>query len=116
MFKETQIEQLNKSFEKAKPSEIIQKAFELSRQAVINTNENLEKVPATLTKSKEKISRTLVKTVVWMFIGTLDTLILSWYFTGHIKFALTITAVEFISKSILYFFYGRSWNLIKWGK
>ncbi|WP_203257665.1 phosphoadenosine phosphosulfate reductase domain-containing protein [Hyunsoonleella ulvae] len=38
MFTEDQIEALNKSFEKALPSEIIQKAFELNNNAVVTTN------------------------------------------------------------------------------
>ncbi|MFS4482310.1 phosphoadenosine phosphosulfate reductase family protein [Hyunsoonleella sp. 2307UL5-6] len=38
MFTENQINQLNKSFEKATPSEIIQKAFELNNNAVVTTN------------------------------------------------------------------------------
>ncbi len=38
MFTEKQIEVLNKDFQKASPSEIIQKAFELSGKAVVTTN------------------------------------------------------------------------------
>ncbi len=38
MFTENQIEELNKSFEKATPAEIIQKAFELNTKAVVTTN------------------------------------------------------------------------------
>ena len=38
MFTENQIEELNKSFEKATPAEIIQKAFELNGKAVVTTN------------------------------------------------------------------------------
>lgn len=38
MFTEKQIEILNKDFEKATPSEIIQKAFQLNSKAVVTTN------------------------------------------------------------------------------
>lgn len=38
MITESQLEELNKNFEKATPSEIIQKAFELSNEAVVTTN------------------------------------------------------------------------------
>ncbi|TBN02651.1 phosphoadenylylsulfate reductase [Hyunsoonleella flava] len=38
MFTEDQIKELNKSFEKASPTEIIQKAFELSNNTVVTTN------------------------------------------------------------------------------
>jgi phosphoadenosine phosphosulfate reductase len=38
MFTENQIEELNKSFEKASPAEIIQKAIQLNNKAVVTTN------------------------------------------------------------------------------
>ena len=38
MFTERQIQELNKSFEEAAPSTIIQKAFELNSEAVVTTN------------------------------------------------------------------------------
>ena len=38
MVTETQIQELNKSFEKATPTEIIKKAFELNNKAVVTTN------------------------------------------------------------------------------
>ena len=38
MFTESQIEELNKSFEKATPNDIIKKAFELNNEAVVTTN------------------------------------------------------------------------------
>jgi len=38
MIKENQIKELNDAYKSAKPSEIIQKAFELSKKAVVTTN------------------------------------------------------------------------------
>lgn len=67
-------------------------------------------------QSAEKVKRSLLKTISWRIIGTLDTLILSWIIVGEVSTAAAIASVEFLSKMILYFFHERAWNKIKWGK
>lgn len=66
--------------------------------------------------SNEKASRSLLKTLSWRIIGTLDTILISYIITGKITMALSIGSVELVSKMILYFFHERLWNKIKWGK
>lgn len=66
--------------------------------------------------SEEKIGRSLIKTISWRVVGTLDTLIISYLITGEISMALSIGAVELVTKMLLYFFHERVWNRIKWGK
>ena len=66
--------------------------------------------------SKEKIKRSLLKTISWRVIGTLDTILISWLITGAMTLALSIGTIELISKMVLYFFHERLWNQIKWGK
>lgn len=66
--------------------------------------------------SKEKIKRSLLKTISWRVIGTLDTILISWLITGAMTLALSIGTIELISKKVLYFFHERLWNQIKWGK
>ena len=65
--------------------------------------------------SKEKIKRSLLKTISWRVIGTLDTILISWLITGAMTLALSIGTIELISKMVLYFFHERLWNQIKWG-
>lgn len=65
---------------------------------------------------KEKAYRSLLKTVSWRTIGTIDTVLISWLVTGTLGFALTIGGVELFTKMILYFFHERMWNRIKIGK
>ncbi|RPD97739.1 DUF2061 domain-containing protein [Aureibaculum marinum] len=65
---------------------------------------------------KEKVKRSLVKTVSWRVIGTLDTVFISWLITGTLTLAISIGTLEFFSKMVLYFFHERAWNNIKWGK
>ena len=67
-------------------------------------------------KSSEKPVRSVVKALSWRFIGTLDTLIVSYILTGEIGIATSIASIDFVTKMILYFFHERIWNLIKWGK
>jgi len=70
----------------------------------------------TTDQSEEKIKRSLIKTISWRIIGTLDTVLVSWLITGTLALAFSIGAIEFVSKMILYFFHERLWNSIKWGK
>jgi len=67
-------------------------------------------------QNTESKKRSLAKTVSWRLIGTLDTILISWLITGKMTFALSIGAVEFFTKMILYFFHERIWNFINWGK
>jgi uncharacterized membrane protein len=65
---------------------------------------------------KEGIKRSLVKTISWRVIGTLDTVIISYIITGGIDMALAIGGFELVSKMALYFFHERAWSNINWGK
>lgn len=66
--------------------------------------------------AKEKPIRSMVKSISWRIIGTLDTMIISWIVTGKLNTALLIGGVEVITKMVLYFFHERIWNSVKWGK
>jgi len=67
-------------------------------------------------QSSEKPMRSVLKTISWRVIGTLDTILISWLITGHIALALSIGSIELVTKMVLYFFHERIWNKIKWGK
>ena len=64
----------------------------------------------------EKPSRSIVKTISWRTLGTLDTIIISWIVVGNINFAVTIGGVELFTKMILYFFHERAWNRSNFGR
>jgi uncharacterized membrane protein len=67
-------------------------------------------------KTSEKPIRSIVKSLSWRIIGTLDTILISWLVTGALTVAFSIGAIELITKMVLYFFHERVWNAIKWGK
>ena len=67
-------------------------------------------------KTSEKPLRSFAKAFSWRLIGTLDTLIVSYFITGAIGLATSIATIDFLTKLLLYFFHERIWNHIKWGK
>ena len=67
-------------------------------------------------KSTERPMRSILKTISWRIVGTIDTIVISWILTGQIETALAIGSVELVTKMILYFGHERIWNLIPYGK
>lgn len=67
-------------------------------------------------KTIEKKRRSVVKTISWRTIGTIDTIIISWIVVGNINFAVTIGGVELFTKMLLYFLHERAWNRINFGR
>jgi uncharacterized membrane protein len=69
---------------------------------------------------KEKVVnsyyRSFTKALTWRIVGTLDTIFLSYFVTGKIKIALSIGAIELITKTLLYFIHERIWNKFRWSK
>ena len=65
---------------------------------------------------QETLKRSLLKTISWRVIGTLDTVVIAYLITDKVNEALTIGGIELISKMVLYFFHERTWNTIRWGK
>ena len=76
--------------------------------------------PLSNTKQKipnnESTKRSFAKTLSWRAIGTLDTILISWFITGTFAFAISIGTIELFTKMILYFFHERIWNSINFGK
>ncbi len=67
-------------------------------------------------KLSEKPIRSIVKSLSWRTIGTIDTILISWIVTGTLTMAFSIGTIELVTKMMLYFFHERIWNMIKWGK
>jgi len=65
---------------------------------------------------RSSTSRTLLKTATWRVISSATTIILVWFFTGSAVLSLSIGAVEFITKTLLYYTHERFWLHVLWGK
>ena len=59
--------------------------------------------------------RSLLKTISWRIVGTLDTMFLGWIITGSPLIGLKIGALELFTKMILYYFHERLWLQSKFG-
>jgi uncharacterized membrane protein len=57
----------------------------------------------------DKPVKSILKSVSWRIVGTLDTMIISFIITGRISVALSIGSVEVITKTVLYYFHERLW-------
>jgi uncharacterized membrane protein len=64
----------------------------------------------------DKHYRSLVKAVSWRLTGSLDTMIISYLITGKLKWALTISGVEFFTKIALYYVHERVWEKVPLGR
>lgn len=62
-----------------------------------------------LTPPREPRLRSAIKGITWRMIGTFDTLILSWFFTGSLSIAAAIGGTEIFTKIILYYGHERIW-------
>lgn len=60
--------------------------------------------------------RSLVKSISWRLVGSLDTFVLSLIFTGSAKYAVSIATAEALTKIVLYYLHERGWRMIKWGR
>ena len=85
-------------------------------ESVIHAELGIKKVEEVTKASQENVKRSIVKTISWRVVGTIDTIIISWFITGQIALALSIGTIELVTKMILYFFHERVWNIIKWRK
>ncbi len=64
----------------------------------------------------EKPYRSIVKTISWRTLGTLDTIVISYFVTGNLGMAASIGSIELVTKMVLYYFHERAWNKINLGR
>ncbi len=64
----------------------------------------------------EKPYRSIIKALSWRTVGTVDTMLVSFFITGKIGLALSIGGIELFTKTLLYFLHERTWNRIPLGK
>ncbi|MEP5255647.1 MAG: DUF2061 domain-containing protein [Winogradskyella arenosi] len=53
--------------------------------------------------------RHLAKTITWRIIGTLDTLLLSWFISNDFSTGVQMGVFEMFTKMILYYLHERAW-------
>ncbi|MFZ0472061.1 MAG: DUF2061 domain-containing protein [Bacteroidales bacterium] len=73
---------------------------------------NISKAAIRISDRSDKPIKSAMKAVSWRIVGTIDTIIISYFITGKVTVALSIGSVEVITKTILYFFHERLWARI----
>lgn len=68
-----------------------------------------------LFNGREAHSRSFAKAVSWRILGSIDTFILSWFFTDDVKAAGAIAVTEVLTKMVLYYLHERAWSSVSWG-
>lgn len=68
-----------------------------------------------LFRSHETNSRSLVKAISWRALGSVDTFVLSYLFSGSAGTAGAIASTEVVTKMLLYYLHERAWSGIHWG-
>lgn len=65
---------------------------------------------------QEKAYRSVIKTISWRTLGTIDTMVISYIVTGNLAMAASIGSIEVVTKMILYYYHERAWNKINIGR
>ncbi|MBI5219081.1 MAG: DUF2061 domain-containing protein [Bacteroidia bacterium] len=65
---------------------------------------------------RDRPVRSIIKAITWRIIGTVDTIVLSYFVTGKVILAFSIGSIEVITKMVLYFLHERLWAIIRWGR
>lgn len=68
-----------------------------------------------ITTANATPARSFAKTISWRALGSLDTLLLGYLFTGSAKVAGSIASAEVVTKIVLYYFHERGWAHVGWG-
>ena len=68
--------------------------------------------PANIKVKRDSHKVSILKSISWRIVGTIDTMIISYIITGNVKVALGIGSIEVVSKMLLYYFHERAWNKI----
>lgn len=69
----------------------------------------LQKGVIKVSDRSDKPIKSIMKSVSWRLIGTIDTVLISYIITGRVTAALSIGSVEVITKTVLYYFHERLW-------
>ena len=64
----------------------------------------------------EKHYRSVIKAISWRTVGTIDTMIVSYFITGDLVMAVSIGSIEVVTKMFLYYLHERAWNKTNFGR
>ena len=62
-----------------------------------------------------KRRRHLAKAITWRIVGSIDTMLLGWLLTGDPVIGASLSALEILTKTVLYYIHERAWYKFKYG-
>ncbi|MFC3879538.1 DUF2061 domain-containing protein [Algoriphagus namhaensis] len=68
------------------------------------------KKKVSLKSAKDSNLKSLLKSISWRIVGTLDTMVISYIITGQLVMAVSIGSVEVVTKILLYYVHERVWE------
>ena len=60
-------------------------------------------------------TRSVLKGITWRIVGTLDTMVLVFLFSGRVSLAALVGTTEAFTKILLFWVHERAWQRIHWG-
>jgi len=67
-------------------------------------------------RARDSHPRSIAKAVSWRVLGSIDTFVLSFVFTGSVRLAGSIAVTEMFTKMFLYYVHERIWSAIAWNQ
>ncbi len=64
----------------------------------------------------EKHYRSVAKSLSWRICATTTTMVISYFVTGSLAFALSIGSIEVFAKLILFYLHERAWHGVNFGR
>jgi uncharacterized membrane protein len=73
------------------------------------------RVSSLLMPAQAKRRRSVVKSISWRVLGSIDTFVIGYLITGNATWAGSIAGLEVLTKMVLYYLHERVWAHIGWG-
>jgi uncharacterized membrane protein len=61
-------------------------------------------------QGKDSNFKSFIKSISWRIVGTLDTMVISFFVTGQLVMAISIGSIEVVTKIVLYYLHERAWE------
>lgn len=66
-------------------------------------------------EAQDAAKRSLLKTLSWRALASVDTFVIAYLATGKITIGATIVSAEIFTKMTLYYVHERGWAHVRWG-
>lgn len=63
----------------------------------------------------DNVKRSVIKTLTWRILASLDTFIIAWIITGDVLAGASIAGIEIVTKIVFYYLHERAWSHVNFG-